>query len=128
MNPIYDRKTAAKEGSCFVCNKFTTTVLKSESDWFYCCLGHLKDYSFCTILDQDPPPTTDNQQLKKEEDKKDQKGMEEKPTVAEALNQTKTIDRVKLHSSFLYLREKQRKRPQVNRKIEFPSVPRTPLK
>jgi hypothetical protein len=121
MNPIYDRKTAGKEGCCFVCNKFTTTVLKSDSDWFYCCLGHLNDYSFCTILKKE-----NGQQENQSEE--GQKKSDPKPADANPLEVTTRIDRVRLHSNFLYLREKQRKKPQVSRKIEFPSVPRTPLK
>lgn len=47
MEPEYVKKTAVKEGSCFVCNKFTTNVLRNDSDWFFSCTSHLKDPGFC---------------------------------------------------------------------------------
>ncbi|KAI8929971.1 hypothetical protein BC831DRAFT_441778 [Entophlyctis helioformis] len=44
----YTWRTATTSGSCFVCNKESTAVLTNESnDWFYVCLSHLSDASFC---------------------------------------------------------------------------------
>ncbi|KAI9474643.1 hypothetical protein BX667DRAFT_516044 [Coemansia mojavensis] len=48
----YVQRTAAKEGLCFICNKFTSSLLLTEHDtprdWFYVCAPHLDSPSFCS--------------------------------------------------------------------------------
>ena len=51
----YTHRTATKESTCWVCGKFTTAVLTSnDQDWFYVCLNHINDISFCKPI---APPT-----------------------------------------------------------------------
>ncbi|KAJ2451745.1 hypothetical protein EV183_003402 [Coemansia sp. RSA 2336] len=48
----YVQRTAAKEGLCFICSKFTSSLLLTEHDtprdWFYVCAPHLDSPSFCS--------------------------------------------------------------------------------
>ncbi|KAJ2850103.1 hypothetical protein IWW36_002158 [Coemansia brasiliensis] len=48
----YIQRTAAKEGLCFICNKFTSSLLMTEHDtprdWFYVCISHLDSQNFCS--------------------------------------------------------------------------------
>ncbi|KAJ2831120.1 hypothetical protein GGI24_001685 [Coemansia furcata] len=48
----YTQRTAAKDGACFVCNRFTPNVLITDhgapSDWFYVCPEHTSSSTFCT--------------------------------------------------------------------------------
>ncbi|KAJ1651088.1 hypothetical protein IWQ61_008262 [Dispira simplex] len=63
----YRFRTSTAEGSCFFCHKLTTALLITDpasalqpKDWFYCCVGHAKDSSVCTLLNPfvtDPEPT-----------------------------------------------------------------------
>lgn len=76
----YTRRITADEMSCFVCSKFTTTVLTNGKDWFYTCPSHLFEYSFCTPVAQpvqqqvQPKPQVPTvPEKKKEEDTKDTK-------------------------------------------------------
>jgi hypothetical protein len=47
---MYCRKTAVKDQLCFICSKFTSTVLRNDSDHFYVCDNHLMDSTFCKII------------------------------------------------------------------------------
>lgn len=47
MEAKYEKRTALKDGFCFVCSKITLAVLRNDSDWFFVCDSHLKDSSFC---------------------------------------------------------------------------------
>lgn len=45
--------------ACWVCGKFTTAVLTSnDKDWFYVCLNHISDPSFCKPVAVVKPPAT----------------------------------------------------------------------
>ncbi|BFZ61784.1 hypothetical protein YB2330_002860 [Saitoella coloradoensis] len=52
----YHKRTAANDKSCFICKKFTTTVLitPDQADFFYACNGHLSDTGFATpVVDKE---------------------------------------------------------------------------
>ncbi|KAJ2058880.1 hypothetical protein GGI17_004773 [Coemansia sp. S146] len=48
----YAQRTAAKDGACFICSRFTPnlfmTVRGTPSDWFYVCPEHTSISTFCT--------------------------------------------------------------------------------
>jgi AAA-ATPase Vps4-associated protein 1 len=72
----YTVRIATQERPCFVCNKFTTTVLTSEdgaSDWFYVCMPHLADTSFCRVvgLPAQAPPSPKSSKNKNDKAKTD---------------------------------------------------------
>ncbi|KAI7833086.1 VPS4-associated protein 1 [Kickxella alabastrina] len=49
----YVQRTAAKEGTCFICGYFTPNIFMTEqgtaTDWFYICSKHTLMPSFCTV-------------------------------------------------------------------------------
>lgn len=47
MENKYRHRTATTEGTCFVCSKLTSAVFQSSSDFFFVCLTHIRDSSFC---------------------------------------------------------------------------------
>ncbi|KAJ1986565.1 hypothetical protein H4R33_003288 [Dimargaris cristalligena] len=63
---VYVLRTAAKEGSCFICSKITPSLLltaetglaatPAAKDWFYCCPAHAKDPTALTCLNPPAPP------------------------------------------------------------------------
>jgi AAA-ATPase Vps4-associated protein 1 len=62
--------SASKSGSCFVCYKESSAVLTNEKDFFYVCIGHILDYSFCKHQVSPPPkPTTPEPKPKPVEEK-----------------------------------------------------------
>jgi ABC-type Zn2+ transport system substrate-binding protein/surface adhesin len=63
----YVKKTALKEGQCFICNKSTSTVLTSgPPDFFFVCPGHATDTGFCTpVYDEEK-----EKQLREAEERK----------------------------------------------------------
>ncbi|RUS23590.1 VPS4-associated protein 1 [Jimgerdemannia flammicorona] len=72
LQNAYTLRISQQERSCFVCNKFTTAVLTTDSqppDWFYICRPHLDDQGFCTAtggLPDQPRPSLDAAKRKKE--------------------------------------------------------------
>ncbi|EPZ37043.1 kinase-like protein [Rozella allomycis CSF55] len=36
-----------EDRTCFICNKLTNNVLRNDEDFFFVCVGHLDDNSFC---------------------------------------------------------------------------------
>ncbi|GAO48466.1 DUF1742-domain-containing protein [Saitoella complicata NRRL Y-17804] len=53
---LYHKRTAANDKPCFICKKFTTTVLitPDQSDFFYACNSHLSDTGFATpVVDKE---------------------------------------------------------------------------
>ncbi|KAI9013159.1 hypothetical protein BC832DRAFT_548913 [Gaertneriomyces semiglobifer] len=109
---LYSKRTATKEAPCFICSKFTTTVLSNTTaDWFYVCQGHIDDPSFCHIPDRTVP---------------------EAPSAVAAQPQPPTPITYELASNIFYLREnyhKQKANRQTARAIasQMPSVPRSAL-
>lgn len=135
-------------GSCFVCSKFGTTVLRNDADWFYACKNHLADTSFCKPNFKEIPPaapttaaTSKEQEPDKNDKQQDEKNRKEdsdlkkKNTETSAVKKeemTKVIVNYSIHSSFLYLRENQKKAkgtPSATgpRSISFPAVPNKEL-
>ncbi|KAJ1896596.1 hypothetical protein LPJ66_003896 [Kickxella alabastrina] len=49
----YVQRTAANEGTCFICGYFTPNIFMTEqgtaTDWFYICSKHTLMPSFCTV-------------------------------------------------------------------------------
>lgn len=81
MSPMENRylhRTAKSESSCFICGKFTTAVLASSDDFFYVCVNHIKDSSFCKCLNPPPPEPTEEEKKKKAAEEKKKKEKEEK--------------------------------------------------
>ncbi|KAG9304297.1 hypothetical protein G9A89_019859 [Geosiphon pyriformis] len=59
LHNLYMQRTATSERPCFVCNKFTTNVLRNEdgTDWFYTCVSHLNDKGFARpVVEAEPEP------------------------------------------------------------------------
>ncbi|KAI8589275.1 hypothetical protein BDZ88DRAFT_452361 [Geranomyces variabilis] len=51
LSNSYVFKTATTDAPCFVCSKFCTGVLRSDTgDWFYVCQSHLSDPGFCKVV------------------------------------------------------------------------------
>ncbi|KAI9594815.1 AAA-ATPase Vps4-associated protein 1-domain-containing protein [Syncephalis fuscata] len=76
----YIGRTAKDEASCFICHRITTSVLTSTKskpvDWFYCCLGHLKDTGFCKkqtpeAVNSSASSTAETETANKESEKKE---------------------------------------------------------
>ncbi|CAI2166277.1 14565_t:CDS:2 [Funneliformis geosporum] len=64
---LYTHRIATADKSCFICNKFTTSVLRTDNglDWFYTCESHLSDRGFASpVPEPEPEPTIDIQPTK----------------------------------------------------------------
>ena len=66
---MYSKKIATKANLCFICSKFTSTVLRNDSDYFYVCDNHLSDQSFCNPIVS--PEESSNQKTTPEADATD---------------------------------------------------------
>ena len=49
----YRLKRAAEGKPCFICGKGSEYVLDASDDFFYVCLSHVKDSSFCTTIQEE---------------------------------------------------------------------------
>nr|CAG8486011.1 3381_t:CDS:2 [Entrophospora candida] len=81
----YIHRTATIDKPCFICNKYTTAVLREENgaDWFYVCLSHLNDRGFASPIPEPVPPVqiankTSKTTDKEEKDKKDKEDNKDK--------------------------------------------------
>jgi hypothetical protein len=55
---LYTHRTASRESTCFICGKFTSAVFThNDIDFFYVCLNHIKDPSFCKPANLPYQPT-----------------------------------------------------------------------
>lgn len=126
-NNIYLKKTALKAGSCFVCFKLSSAVLRNQKDWFYICESHLKDLKFCkpflnsagtstsTGLTTTPSNTDATTPSDATKSTKDSKSDSLKPS-----DESKFI----LHSSFVEMRQNLKKPKKV---FKFPEIPNRQL-
>lgn len=121
----YSLKTAKELRPCFICGKFCTSVFDAPDDFFFVCLSHTKDSTFCTSDTAEPEVKQLQKQaeddeieaLKREiaelktpktEDKNDQKEQEKESPTKESITPPSSSPRFyKLHRSFAYLREQE---------------------
>lgn len=54
MSNNYSLRTTRDQRPCFVCGKLSSSVLDAPDDFFFICLSHTKDSSFCTIESSGP--------------------------------------------------------------------------
>jgi hypothetical protein len=81
---LYTKKTATAESSCWVCGKLTQLVLThNDIDWFFTCVGHLRDASFCKPVPLPPPPKVPEKDVTPPSPKKLKSETEEGGTDAE---------------------------------------------
>lgn len=45
----YSLRTAKDQRPCFICGKFSSSVLDAPDDFFFVCLSHTKDFGFCSV-------------------------------------------------------------------------------
>jgi hypothetical protein len=45
----YSLRTAKDQRPCFICGKFSSSVLDAPDDFFFVCLSHTKDSGFCSV-------------------------------------------------------------------------------
>ncbi|CAG8455385.1 16633_t:CDS:2 [Funneliformis mosseae] len=57
---LYTHRITTADKPCFICNKFTTSVLRTDNglDWFYTCESHLSDRGFATPVPEPKPEPT----------------------------------------------------------------------
>ena len=105
---------------CFICGKFSSSVLDAPDDFFFVCLSHTKDTGFCTSLSdsvredgneivKSKKEITESktQQINKSDSKDSQKD--------EAPSKIEGPPIFKLHRSILFLREQEKsKREKLN--------------
>lgn len=90
----YSLKIAKEQRPCFICGKFSNSVLDSSDDFFFICLSHTKDSGFCTVSEV-------------VEDSKESEQLTEEPATK--------VYTYKLHRSILFLREDfQRQKEKLN--------------
>ncbi|TPX38522.1 hypothetical protein SeMB42_g06691 [Synchytrium endobioticum] len=140
---VYLHRTADRDGPCWVCSKTSAACLTNEQgDWFFVCVNHLSDASFCTSLDP-PVPIPTKSPLNASMPKSKGKSTSKDPATAHA-NVTASTESSPAHpsppkptgpkgfalkSSFMFLRENEKKkkaeRIAANQvKSLLPSVPR----
>ena len=144
----YLHRTAEKDGPCFVCSKPSSAVLTTDSDWFFVCLNHISDTSFCKPIVPLPPKTATV--VQKDSMKMPAATSKAKDPVVDSASLTKPDANAKkpgapikpeppagpkkylLTTSFFYLREKNYKKKaqtkqasQVLSQLSFPAVPKS---
>lgn len=95
-NSKYTLKTATKPGSCFICYKSTTAVLNHPNDFFFVCLSHIQDPSFCTPIyapgcspSEIAAKKTRDEKEQKEKDKQEKEELEKQKKEKEAKQKEK---------------------------------------
>ncbi|KAK5665892.1 DNA mismatch repair protein [Batrachochytrium dendrobatidis] len=133
MDGIYTLKTAVKPGTCFVCNKESQNVLTNGAgDWFYVCISHTSDRSFCRPEKVSlPAPSKPNPEKVEPKSDAASKETDSKPAekTPDAPTPLKESNQFTLTSNFVYLRQnyhKKREQAKSAKAIssQLPSVPR----
>ena len=114
----YSLRTAKDQRPCFICGKFTSSVLDAPDDFFFICLSHPNDSGFCTvvtttIIKSEAHEDSEIDKLKMEIS--ELKGQINKTDSKETDKQDTKIDGpkvYKLHRSILYLREQEKSKKQ----------------
>ena len=125
LSNCYHLKTATEQRACFVCGKLSSSVFDAPDDFFFICLSHTKDQSFCSIVFRinTNDEESEIQSLKLEIDglkkqlseKSDIKEENKNDTLINVINEIRNspknnqeiVKQYKLHASFIYLREKE---------------------
>ncbi len=128
----YSLRTAKDQRPCFICGKFSSSVLDAPDDFFFICLSHTKDSSFCSIITIPITPTGSNkvtadeeseieklkkeisdlkEQLNKKETKETEAKTEEKKLETTA-PPVPVVNVYKLHRSFLFMREEEKSKKE----------------
>jgi len=117
----YSLRAAKDQRPCFICGKFSSSVLDAPDDFFFVCSSHLKDSGFCSVSEISTATKTEFseiEQLKKEISEMKRQGQsneleiesnnksEEPKTATVILEPAKAV--YKLHRSILYLREQEK--------------------
>ena len=120
----YSLRTAKDQRPCFICGKFSSSVLDAHDDFFFVCSSHLKDSGFCSVSEISTATKTEFSEI--EQLKKEISEIKGQPNKSEANEleiesnkkpeEPKTTNFIpepakavfKLHRSILYLREQEK--------------------